>query len=160
MTGYRSCSILRVALPPNNSPQHKRQLAMADTVAKELFAKLQVEHGLGSTVTAWLTSPGGLGAKTLDDLLYACTEDGVENLVNAAKPENLFLETSRLRQAYRALKRARDDEDIVKHAGHDTIDMDDLLATSILDDIEARHWARYKMTWPLTSHQLTQSSHG
>ena len=26
--------------------------------------------------------------------------------------------------------------------------MDDLLATSVLDDIEARHWARYKMTWP------------
>ena len=26
--------------------------------------------------------------------------------------------------------------------------MDDLLAASVLDDIEARHWARYKMTWP------------
>ena len=26
--------------------------------------------------------------------------------------------------------------------------MDDLLATSVLDDIEARHWSRYKMTWP------------
>ena len=61
---------------------------------------------------------------------------------------NVFLATSRLRQAWRALKRARDDEDVVKRAGHDTIDMDDLLATSILDDIEARHWARYKMTWP------------
>ena len=121
---------------------------MADPVAKEIFAKLQAEHGLGETVTTWLTSPGGLGAKTLDDLLCSCTEDGVENLVKAAKPANLFLETSRLRQAWRALKRARDDEDVVKRAGHDSIDMDDLLATSILDDIEARHWARYKMTWP------------
>ena len=26
--------------------------------------------------------------------------------------------------------------------------MDDLLAASVLDDIETRHWARYKMTWP------------
>ena len=26
--------------------------------------------------------------------------------------------------------------------------MDDLLTASALDDIEARHWARYKMTWP------------
>ena len=28
------------------------------------------------------------------------------------------------------------------------MDMDDLLTASVLDDIEARHWARYKMTWP------------
>ena len=26
--------------------------------------------------------------------------------------------------------------------------MDELLAASVLEDIEARHWARYKMTWP------------
>ena len=89
---------------------------MADPIAKELFNKLQVEHGLDPTVTAWLTAPGGLGAKTLDDLLCACTEDGVENLVKAAKPVNIFLATSRLRQAWRALKRARDDEDVVKRA--------------------------------------------
>ena len=28
------------------------------------------------------------------------------------------------------------------------MDMDDLLTASALDDIEARHWARYRMTWP------------
>ena len=27
------------------------------------------------------------------------------------------------------------------------MDMDGLLTASVLDDIEARHWARYKMTW-------------
>ena len=28
------------------------------------------------------------------------------------------------------------------------MDMDDLLGASVPDDIETRHWARYKMTWP------------
>ena len=28
------------------------------------------------------------------------------------------------------------------------MDMDGLLTASVLDDIGARHWARYKMTWP------------
>ena len=37
---------------------------------------------------------------------------------------------------------------MVTRAGHDSIDMDDLLAASVLDDIETRHWTRYKMTWP------------
>ena len=37
---------------------------------------------------------------------------------------------------------------MIKRAGQDTMDMDDLLTASVLDDIGARHWARYKMTWP------------
>lgn len=89
-----------------------------------------------------------MAAKTLDDLLYACNEDGIDNFIDAAKPTNKLLSVSRLRQAWRSLKRARDSEDAIKRPGHDTIDMDDLLAASVLDDIEARHWARYKMTWP------------
>ena len=64
------------------------------------------------------------------------------------KLANVLLSGSCLRQAWRSLKRARDSEDVIKRAGQDTMDMDDLLAASVFDDIEARHWARYKMTWP------------
>ena len=95
-----------------------------------------------------MTDPDGLAAKSLDDLLYACNEDGIDKLVEAAKPDNIILATSRLRQAWRSLKKARDEADVIKRAGQDTIDMDELLQASVLDDIEARHWARYKMTWP------------
>ena len=120
---------------------------MADQSAIDLFEKLRIEFDL-DTVTAWLTSPDGLAAKSLAYFLCPCTEEGVENVVQAAKPGNVFLATSRLRQAWRSLKRARDNDEVIIRSGHDTMVMDDLLATSVLDDIEARHWARYKMTWP------------
>ena len=80
--------------------------------------------------------------------MYACNEDGIDKLVEAAKPTNVLLSGSRLRQAWRSLKRARDSGDVIKRAAQDTMDMDDLLAASVLDDMEARHWARYKTTWP------------
>ena len=108
-----------------------------------------MEFDLDPTVTTWLTSQDGLAAKSLDDLLCACTEEGVENLVKAAKPGTVFLAETRLRQAWRSLKRARDNDEVIVRSGRDTIDMDDPLATSVLDDIEALHWARYTMTWPL-----------
>ena len=47
--------------------------------------------GVGPKVTSWLTSPDGLAAKTLDDLLYACNEDGIDNLIDAAKTTNKLL---------------------------------------------------------------------
>ena len=55
---------------------------------------------------------------------------------------------SRLRQAWHALKRSRDAAEEVKRVGLDTADMDELLPSAVLDDIEARHWNRYKLTWP------------
>ena len=121
---------------------------LADAQAVKLFEKLGSENGVDPNVTAWLTAPDGFNANSLDDLLYACNEDGIENLIVAADPDNHLLATSRLRQAWRTLKRARDAEEMVTRAGHDSMDMDDLLAAPVLDDIEARHWARYKMTWP------------
>ena len=121
---------------------------LADAQAVKLSEKLGDEHGVDPKVTKWLTAPVGFNAKSLDDLLCACNEDGIENLIVAADPENQLLAGSRLRQAWRSLKRARDAEEMVTGAGHDSIDMDDLLAASVLDDIETRHWARYKMTWP------------
>jgi hypothetical protein len=80
---------------------------LADAQAVKLFEKLGSENGVDPKVTAWLTAPDGFNAKSLDDLLYACNEDGIENLIVAADPDNHLLATSRLRQAWRTLKRAR-----------------------------------------------------
>ena len=121
---------------------------MASATAIDLFEKLHVEFDLGPKVTTWLTSPDGLAAKSLEYFLCACTEEGVQSLAEAAGPTNVFLATSRMRQAWRSLKRARDNDEAIIRSGNDTMDMDDILAISVLDDIEARHWARYKMTWP------------
>ena len=121
---------------------------MANPEAVRIFTQFAEQFEIDQKVTSWLTDPDGLAAKNLDDLLYACNEDGIDKLVEAAKPDNIILATSRLRQAWRSLKKARDEADVIKRAGQDTIDMDELLQASVLDDIEARHWARYKMTWP------------
>ena len=121
---------------------------MANPEAVKVFKQLAEQFEIDPKVTSWLTAPDGLAAKNLDDLLYACNEDGIDKLVEAAKPTNIMLSTSRLRQAWRSLKKARDEDDVIKRAGQDTMDMDELLQASVLDDIEARHWARYKMTWP------------
>ena len=121
---------------------------MANPEAVKIFKQLAEQFDIDQKVTSWLTAPNGLAAKNLDDLLYACNEDGIDKLVEAAKPTNIMLATSRLRQAWRSLKKARDEDDVIKRAGQDTMDMDELLQASVLDDIEARHWARYKMTWP------------
>ena len=101
---------------------------LADAQAVKLFEKLGNEHGVDPKVTKWLTAPDGFNAKSLDDLLYACNEDGIDQLIIAADPENQMLATSRLRQAYRSLKRARDAEELTTRAGHDSIGMDDRLS--------------------------------
>ena len=99
---------------------------MANPDAVRLFKELAEQFELDPAATTWLTAPNGLAAKNLDDLLYACNEGGIDKLVEAAKPSNLILSISRLRQAWRSLKKARDEEDVIKRAGQDTMDMDDL----------------------------------
>ena len=93
--------------------------------------------------------PTGLGARTLDDFLFSCDDPkDVKKLAREAEPENEFMAVNRLRQAWHALKRSREAAEDVKRVGFDTSDMDGLLPSAILDDIEARHWNRYKMSWP------------
>ena len=79
---------------------------MASQTVVDPFKNLGDEFELGPKVMSWLTSPDGLAAKKLDDLLYACNEDGIDKLIDAAKPTNKLLAGSRLHQAWRSLKRA------------------------------------------------------
>ena len=155
----KETNLLRRSAADNTHTQHfgtglrnplclSNHLQMANPDAVRVFKDLAEQFELDPAVTSWLTAADGLAAKNLDDLLYACNGDGIDKLVGAAKPTNLILSTSRLRQAWRSLKKARDEDDVIKRAGQDTMDMDDLLTASVLDDIEARHWARYKKTWP------------
>ena len=113
------------------------------------FTELGEKFNLEPKVVTWLTSDKGLGARTLDDFLFSCDDPkDVKKLAREAEPENEFMAVSRLRQAWHALKRSRDAAEDVKRVGLDTSDMDELLPSAVLEDIESRHWNRYKMSWP------------
>ena len=120
-----------------------------DPATLKIFADLGKQFDLEDKVVSWLTSRTGLGARTLDDFVFSCDNaKEVKALAREASPENELMAVSRLRQAWHALKRSRDAADEVKRVGQDTSDMDKLLPSAVLDDIESRHWNRYKMTWP------------
>ena len=96
-----------------------------------------------------MTRGKGLGARTLDDFLFSCDDPkDVKKLAREAEPENELMAVSRLRQAWHALTRSSEAAEDVKRVGLDTSVMDELLPSAILDDIEARRWNRYKMSWP------------
>ena len=120
-----------------------------DPATLKVFAELGKKFDLEDKVVTWLTSKSGLGARTLDDFLFSCHDSKeLKSLAREADPENELMAVSRLRQAWHALKRSRDAADEVKRVGEDTTDLDELLPSAVLDDIESRHWNRYKMTWP------------
>jgi hypothetical protein len=122
---------------------------MAKPSVSELFRELATEFKLEPKLAEWLTAESGLAAKSLEDFAYAASsEDDVTRMVTAAKPDNTWLATSRLRQAWKSVKRSCDDEHVIRRSGMDTTDLDELLPAPELEDIESRHWARYKMTWP------------
>ena len=121
---------------------------MAATVASQ-FDELQVKFGIDAKTRAWLTAEEGLNASSIMDFLHAAaSETDVQKMVEAAQADNVFLATSRLRQAWLSLRKAEEEVASIKRRGLDETDLDTLLAQPVLDDIAARHWARYKQTWP------------
>jgi hypothetical protein len=65
---------------------------MANPEAVRIFTQLAEQFEIDQKVTSWLTDPDGLAAKNLDDLLYACNEDGIDKLVEAASPITSYLQ--------------------------------------------------------------------
>ena len=83
-------------------------------VRDEAFDKLKEEFQLDDKVRAWLTSDTGLAARNLGDFLHAASSEAeVKALVDASGAENKLLATSRLRQAWVSLKRARDQDEVI-----------------------------------------------
>jgi len=122
---------------------------MAQPSVTEQFGALAKQFQLEAKLVEWLTAESGLAAKSLDDFAHAASnEDEVARMVTAAKPDNPWLATSRLRQAWKSVERACDDEHVIRRSGMDAPDLDEPFPAPDLEDIEKRHWARYKMTWP------------
>ena len=143
--------------PAQGVPRRKiatPQAAMARVTAtaeqiRELFRKLADEYGWEKEVLDWCLKEEGLGARGIDDFEYAISNEAdVAALVQATGVANKFQQTSRVRQAWVALKKARSEAEAVEKRGLDEVDLDGLLPQPELDDIAKRFWLRYKLTWP------------
>ena len=92
MRSERTLARSTLGASQEKTPNFRKPLfVMADPTAVALFKELGAEYEIDPTVITWLTPPGGWAAKKLDGLLYACDENGIDKLVEAAKPSNLIL---------------------------------------------------------------------
>ena len=102
-------------------------------------------------ITKWILSEAGLGATSVEDFLFSATKQ--EDLGSVAESAGVeqgrrLLMTSRIRQAWTSLKKAAEDADSLKRKSLDDVELDDLLPQRELDDMGAKHYARYRMSWP------------
>ena len=142
-----ACGRSRLSQPPPSSPT--QPAAMATPTVAEVFDELATKFDLEPPVRTWLTAQDGLGATKLDDFIFAASSPAdISKMIEAAKPSNKFLQTSRLRQAWEACGQAKKDEAELVKKGLDESDLDKLLEQPVLDDLAARFWSRYKMAYP------------
>ena len=119
----------------------------------EMFTKLGEQFKWDPLIVQWMTGDEGLQAASLADFLHAAaTEAEAGELAKAAckavKLENTFLWVSRVRQAWVSLKSAEEEATRVKRKGTDEQDLDSMLSQLGLDNLDAKFFQRYKMTWP------------
>ena len=124
---------------------------MADEKVKKAFEELENKFGLDPLITKWILGEDGLGAKSVDDFLYAATKP--EELASVAELAGVdtskkLLMTSRVRQAWVSLKKATEESETLKRKSLDDVAMDEMLPQRELDDMGIKHYARYKMSWP------------
>ena len=89
-------------------------------MADAQFDKLQADFGLDDDVRKWLTASDGLGATCLDDFVFAAAvESDIGAMADAAQATNKLLMTSRLRQAWLSLKKAKEEQELLMKRGAD-----------------------------------------
>ena len=131
--------------------------ATAEVIAA--FEKLSNEFKWDPKIQKWLLAADGLGATSLDDFLHAfSSSDALGQVAEGAGVENKLLATSRVRQAWISLKKATEDAESLKRKGIEDVEMDNMLMQHELEDLSAKHYNRYKMTWPQRLCQVTNSS--
>ena len=121
--------------------------AMAVTPIQDMINK----YGIGAEVGRWITASDGLNAAGLDDFIFCmASESEASSIVDAAgvPTERKIQQTSRVRQAWSALRKARADAEKVKSRGLDDTDLDSLLTQPELDDIADHFYKRYRLVLP------------
>ena len=116
------------------------------------FAALKAKHDLNQRLVDWLVDANGLGAKSLNDFMFAITaESEAVTLVDAAGVTDSgekLRQTTRVRQAWVALRKASTEAERLKLRGSDDVDMDALLPQGQLDAYQDNVWVRYKTAYP------------
>ena len=126
--------------------------AMASEAVAAEFRKMADKYKWDEAVSTWCLSTDGLGAQSMEDFIH-CVEDPekLSDIVKAAgikEVGNAMRQSSRVRQAWVALKKAAAEMESVKRRGIDEADMDTMLPQTELDDMSKKHYVRYEMTWP------------
>ena len=126
-----------------------RLVAMAANVL-QTFQELAVQFGWEQEVVNWCVDAGGLAAATINDFIMAATsESDWASIVNLIPNiQNKLQQTSRLRQAWKALRDATDDQDKLKRKRLDDVDLDSLLQQPVLDSLQDQFWVRYHLSLP------------
>ena len=131
------------------------RVAMASAEVAKAFKEMATKFSIDPKVIDWMMDPAGLGATTLSDFLF-CVKDAGEisdlttTIMTAKGIDNAekWATTSRIRQAWTALKDATDQAGVVRKRGVDQTDLDELLHQDDLDDLVQVFWNRYKMVFP------------
>ena len=115
---------------------------------QDIFTELGRKYDCDEKVISWMTHADGLAAKNLDAFIYAITTEAeVAGIVEATGVTNKFAQTSRIRQAWLALRKGKEEEASLKRKVADENDLDVLLPQPNVDSIADIFWDRYKIAY-------------
>jgi len=115
----------------------------------ELFTEIGEQYGWEPCVTKFMTSDKGLNAREITDFTFLLDCDLQKITVNLGEEcKNPMQQNSRLRQAWDGLKKAKENEDVLKRKRSDDVDLDELLTQSELETLADMFWCRYRVKLP------------
>jgi len=123
---------------------------MAAVAVEQAFKKMQQDYAISDVFIKWCLEPTGLGARSIEDFEFAMGAEGdAAALIAAAEvKDNVIQQTSRVRQAWAALRKASNEKEVIKKRGIEDTDMDAILPQPELDKVHDNFWARHRLTFP------------
>ena len=125
---------------------------MASSQVTTEFRAIEAKYGWDPAIVDWLLADLGLGAKSVNDFVYALsTEDDAKSLidsVSALDSSKKMLMMSRVKQAWTKLRQQIKDEETLRVKGYDETEMDTLLPQPALDSLQDVFYRRYRVSWP------------
>ena len=116
------------------------------------FTELGEHYKLHKDITDFMVAPepGGLGLESMADFadLFTCEKDADAVMQRIVSQKDSARMLSRLRQAWRGVKRALDAGLELAKKSADCDDLDKLLDQPVLEDLRTQVWKRYKSAWP------------
>ena len=116
---------------------------------QEQFAEIGAQYGWEPGVIDFMTSEKGLAAREITDFTFLLDVDLQKITVSLGEScKNAMQQNSRLRQAWDGLKKAKENEDVLKRKRSDDVDLDELLTQTELESLADLFWGRYRVKLP------------